>query len=180
VVNQDPIDCLLDAMGQYSQNYDEVFIEVGQRIREYGEAGKLDLAALICWKRSGQGKWVSELMDLPDAEVRAATRKALAATTDQDRLDALAVLPGFRQKYAIATAVLAAHDPENFAVLDWRALKALKRLGWPVIPGRGETLRYLDRVRNLRDQVHDRRPNATARNVDQALWVIGGYQDITA
>jgi hypothetical protein len=175
VNREDLIGCLLDAMDQYSQSYDEVFIEVGERLREYGEAGKLDLAALICWKRSGQGKWVSELMELQDAEVRAATRKALVASTDQDRLDALAVLPGFRQKYAIATAVLAAYDPENFAVLDRRALKALERLGCPVIRGRGETLRYLDRTRDLRDQVRDGRPSVTARNVDQALWVIGGY-----
>jgi hypothetical protein len=113
-------------------------------------------------------------MELPDAEVRAATREALAATTDQDRLDALAVLPGFRQRYAIATAVLAAHDPENFAVLDRRTLKALQHLGCPVLRGRGETLWHLDRIRDLRDQVRDRRPGVTARNIDQALWVLGG------
>jgi hypothetical protein len=36
------------------------------------------------------------------------------------------------------------------------------------------TLRYLDRVRELRDELRIRRPGVTARNVDQALWEIGG------
>lgn len=37
---------LLDAIDQYGPYYDEVFWEVSARIRERGEAGKLDLAAL--------------------------------------------------------------------------------------------------------------------------------------
>ena len=106
--DQEVVRRLLEGMDQYGSYYDEVFWEVSARIRERGEAGKLDLAALICWKRSGQGHWVSDLMELPDAEVRKRSRSALAARlTDQQRLDALAPLPGFKSKYAIATAVLA-------------------------------------------------------------------------
>ena len=37
---------LLDAMDQYDPYYDEVFWEVNARMRERGQAGKLDLAAL--------------------------------------------------------------------------------------------------------------------------------------
>lgn len=59
-------------------------------------AGKLDLAALICWKRSAQGHRLSDLLGLPDDEVRKQSRAAMAAQlTDQQRLDALARLPGF-------------------------------------------------------------------------------------
>ena len=87
---------------------------------------------------------------------------------------ALAPLPGFKMKYAMATAVLACNDPDEFGVLDWRALKGLMRIKRPVEAGRGETLRYLDRLRELRDLVRGFRSSVTARNVDQGLWFIGG------
>jgi hypothetical protein len=166
-------DRLLDAMGKYPPHYDEVFWEVNNHIEERGEAGKLELAALICWKRSGQGHWVSDLMLTPDHEVRRITRSAIMASTDQHRLDELSPLPGFGTKYAIATAFLAAYDPVEFGVLDRRALTGLDRIGRPVPRGRGVTLRYLDRVRELRDEVRDRCPDVTARTIDQALWFIG-------
>lgn len=57
--------------------------------------------------------------------------------------------------------------------MDRRAFDGLKLLGCPVSRGRGETLRYLDRVRNLRDLVRTAQPAITARNIDQALWVLG-------
>jgi hypothetical protein len=165
---------LLHAIDQYSPHYDEVFWEVSARIREHGEASKLDLAALICWKRSGQGHWVFDLMDMPDAEVRKHTNAALAAElTDQQRLDALAPLPGFKSKYAISTAVLACNDPDDFGVLDRRALEGLGRIERPVKRGRGETLRYLERLRELRAVAQGFRPGVTARNIDQGLWLIG-------
>jgi hypothetical protein len=165
---------LLEAMGHYLPYYDEIFWQVNARISEHREAGKLDLAALICWKRSAQGHWVSDLMELQDAKVRRHCRAALAAElTDQERLDALAPLPGFGSKYAIATAVLACYNPAEFGVLDRRALDGLQRIQHPIIRGRGETLRYLERIRQLRDLARRIRPSVTARQVDQALWVIG-------
>ena len=166
---------LLKAMGQYGPYYDEVFWQINAHICEQGEAGKLELAALICWKRSGQGHWVSDLMELPDAEVRERSRAALATgLTDQQRLDFLAPLPGFRSKSALATAVLACNDPDEFGVLDWRALEGLQRIDRPIKRGRGETLRYLNRVRELRDLTRGSRRSVTARNIDQGLWFIGG------
>jgi hypothetical protein len=173
--DQEVVQRLLEALDQYSPYYDEVFWDVSARVCEQGEAGKLDLAALICWKRSAQGHWVSDLLELPDAEVRKRTHAALGAQlTDQQRLDALAPLPGFKSKYAIASAVLACHDPDEFGVLDWRALTGLERIKRPIERGRGETLRYFDRLRELRDLVRNVRPKATARNIDQGLWRIGG------
>jgi hypothetical protein len=165
---------LLDAMDQYEPYYDEVFWEVSSRIRDQGEAGKLDMAALICWKRSGQGHWASDLMELPDTEVRKRSHAALTPRmADQERLDVLATLPGFKAKSAIATAVLACNDPAEFGVLDRRALDGLRRIERPIIRGRGETLRYLVRLRELRDLASIARPGVTARNVDQSLWLVG-------
>jgi hypothetical protein len=57
--------------------------------------------------------------------------------------------------------------------MDRHAFAGLKLLGRPVSRGRGETLRYLSRVRELRDLVRTVQPTITARNIDQALWVLG-------
>jgi hypothetical protein len=111
------------------------------------------------------------LMELPDADVRKQCRAAMSThITDQERLDALALLIGFRSKSAIATALLACYDPEEFGVLDRRALEGLRRIERPIARGRGETLRYLDRVREL---ARGARPSVTARQIDQALWLVG-------
>src|SRR6266536_6346237 len=173
--NEDCVDRLLGAMSRYDPSgfYDEVFTEVSDRIGERGEAGKADICVLITWKRAVQGRWITDFLLTPDAEVRDRTRKAFAAATDQQRLDALAPLPGFSAKYAMATVVLIAYAPVEFGGLDRRALHGLKVLGCPVTAGRGVTLRYLERVRELRDAAAARRPGVTARNIDQALWVLG-------
>jgi hypothetical protein len=172
--DEDVVRQLVEAMDRYSPYYDEAFWAASVRIRKQGEAEKLDLAALICWKRSGQGHWVLDLMEIPDTEVRKWTRAAFAAElTDQQRLDALAPLPGFKSKYSITTALLACFDPDEFGVLDWRALSGLESIQRPITRGRGETLRYLDRLRELRDLVRNVRPNVTARNIDQGLWRLG-------
>jgi len=86
------------------------------------------------------------------------------------------VYKGFKIKSAIATTVLACNDPDEFGVLDWRAPKGLKRIERPIERGRGETLQFLVRVRELRDLVRGFRSNVTARNIDQGLWFIGGRQ----
>ena len=169
------VTCLFKAMDQYSSYYDEVFLEVSAHIRVRGEVGKLDLAALISWKRSGQGAWVSDLMELPDSEVRRHSRASLRGRlTDQQRLDALAPLPGFNTKYAMATVVLACYDQDEFGVIDWRTLEGLDHVGRPIERGRGETLRYFHRIRELRDLARKVRPSVSARNIDQGLWIIGG------
>jgi len=166
---------LLDAVERYdpSGNYDEVFDQVSARFQAHHEATKADICILICWKRITQGGWIEDFLSRPDSEVRARTRAAFAAGSDQARLDALAPLPGFGVKAALATAVLTAHDPVDFGVMDRNAFAGLKLLGCPVSRGRGETLRYLDRVRELRDHVRTTKPTITARNIDQALWVLG-------
>jgi hypothetical protein len=172
---------LINAMDEYDRQYpcyDEVFWQAHDRIRECGEASKLDLAALFFWKRARRARWTSELMSSKtDADVRARTRAAFKpGLSDQERLDALADggFPGFRAKAAISTVVLACFDPSDYGVLDERAFEGLKTVGWPVKRGRGETLHYLERLRELRDLVRNSRSDVTGRQIDQALWMIGG------
>ncbi|MGI9093576.1 MAG: hypothetical protein ACR2FF_09120 [Mycobacteriales bacterium] len=105
----------VDAYDANSGVYDQVFAEIGQRIREADEAGKLDLAALIMWKRSGQGSWVKDLLANPEPEVRAITRDAFAIMGDQRVLRTLATLPGFTSQGPIATALMARATPTTEA-----------------------------------------------------------------
>lgn len=167
---------LLAAIGAYDaadNRYDEVFTEIGQRITQGREAGKLDLAALITWKRSGQGAWVKDLLATPEARVRKVTRQAFAADGDLAVLRTLAILPGFGSRGPIATALMAAYAPREWAVLDRRASDALTDLERPIGRHSGRTLRYLATVRDLRNELAVRQPGITAREIDKGLFILG-------
>ena len=168
---------LLEAIEVYDRDtgplYDEVFLEVHDRIAETGSAGKLDIAALAVWKRSAQNAWVTGLLSLPETHVRATTAAAFAAQDDLGALRALGVLPGYAAQGPLATAILTAYDPNRYAVMDDRALLALERLGISVSRSRGVTLRYLSAVRALVDTLQSRRPGVTPRDVDKGLYVLG-------
>jgi hypothetical protein len=163
----------VDAYDTGDNRYDEVFTEIGQRITGAQEAGKLDLAALITWKRAGQGKWIKRLLATPEIRVREVTRKGFAAEGDGAVLRALRDLPGFASEGPIATVLMTAYNPREWGVLDSRACDALADLGRPVGNQRGKTLRYLTTVRWLRDELTPRRPGITARDVDKGLFVLG-------
>jgi len=177
---------LLDAIDVYETNceYDSVFCDVHDRLAAAGAAGKLDIAALVFWKRAAQGKWVKKFLSTPEETVLAATRAAFAAAQDGSALVELAVLDGFKTMGPIATTVLCAFNPDHWAVMDRRALRGLTRLGHGLPRRRrGRTVAYLRRVRELRDCLRraampserwrQRQPGITARDVDKGLFVIG-------
>lgn len=153
---------LSDAIASYDRRsggrYDEVFHEVGCRARSEGEMGKAGVAALGFWKRTMRGPWMGGFLDTSEGEVRAATRLAFTAadrTDDREALRALAMLPGFANRGAMATTVLACYQPDGYAVMDRRALAGLAALGRPVEGGSGVTRRYLTEVRGLRSDLAD-------------------------
>jgi hypothetical protein len=84
---------------------------------------------LSFWKRlRADTRWVPRLLGLPEAEVRAATGRAVAAARDGDVSEAAGIarehlrpLPGFRQGTALASALLTAASPDQLAVYDKRA-----------------------------------------------------------
>jgi hypothetical protein len=163
----------IDAYDAGDNRYDEVFLEVRQRITTSGWAGKLDLAAIVLWKRSAQGSWVKDLLATPEAVVREITRAAFATSGDLPVLRALASLPGFAAQGPIATALMAAYNPYDWGVLDSRATKALADLDRPIgKQQRDKTLRYLTAIRKIRDELANERPGITARDVDKGLWVL--------
>lgn len=168
---------LREAMLHYDEQepyYDEIFHDVSRRLQREREAGKADIAILAFWKRSAQGsKWIGQLLSIPEATVRRTTRASFAETEDAARLAALE-LPGLRRQEALATTLLCAYDPDNIAVMDRRARTALNQIGLGVPGGRGVTLRYLARVRAIRDDLTADGTPVSARDVDKGLFVLGG------
>lgn len=66
-----------------SPAYDEVLVEVSERVAASGSLGKSDIGALVLWKRiQANTRWAVRLMGMPDTEVRAVTRRAVDAVRD--------------------------------------------------------------------------------------------------
>lgn len=167
-----------------SPAYDEVLIEVSERVRVSGSVGKADIGALLFWKRlRADTRWVRDLMAMSDAEVRLATTKAVAAANDTS-LDvpaaasrgraALSALPGFARGDALASALLTAAAPERMAVYDRRAQKGLETLGFSLSAARGRYGRYMCIVGDLTLTAKHRGQNWRPRDVDLALYWLGG------
>ncbi|MEC3853730.1 hypothetical protein [Paenarthrobacter ureafaciens] len=169
-----------------SPAYDEIFNEVSGRICESGSVGKTDIGALLFWKRlRADTRWVRDLMAVSDEEVRLVTTKAVVAVNDTS-LDvraaasrgrsALSALPGFARGDALASALLAAAAPERMAVYDRRAQKGLEKLGLSLSAARGRYGRYMGIIGNLKNIAKHRGHAWSARDVDLALYWLGGRE----
>ncbi|MEP7112087.1 MAG: hypothetical protein ABI862_02375 [Ilumatobacteraceae bacterium] len=116
-------------------------------------------------------------MQQADDAVHSITAAAFSGgLTDKQRLAELAVLPGFKTPMAsVASALLAAWDPESYPVTDRRARPALRRFldddcrcdlrKYPI---------YAQWVRHLRDELNVATTSTwSARDVDKALYKLG-------
>jgi hypothetical protein len=174
---------VLDALTRYDPVYDELFDEVSARIDSHGDIGKLDIAGLVFWKRIPLGRWYKSLLAMREADVREITRGAVTTTgTTQDRLRALRPLPGCKTSAAsIASTLLTAWNPSDFAITDRRSRPALVTL-LRMVDERAVTRypEYLRLVRCVRDDINDHgncEIALTARDIDKALWILGGGRD---
>lgn len=167
-----------------SPAYDEVLIEVSGRIRDSGSIGKADIGALLFWKRlRADTRWVRDLMVMGENEVRQISTKAVIAVNDSS-LDvavaaaqgrsALSPLPGFGRGDALASTLLTAAAPKRMAVYDRRAQKGLEMLGLPLSAARGRYGRYMRIVEDLSSTAKQYGHNWSAREVDLALYWLGG------
>lgn len=78
---------LVEAAAAYQRTvpaaYEEVVEQVAARAAATGSLGKLDLGALVAWKRMrADTPWMTQLMGMPDAHVREHTAAAVAAARD--------------------------------------------------------------------------------------------------
>lgn len=174
--------CLAEARATISPHYDDVFRETQRRISAAGSAGKADVAMLSFWKRlRADTRWVPRLLGLPEAEVRAATGRAVAAARDGDVSEAAGIardhlrpLPGFRQGTALASALLTAASPDRLAVYDKRAHRGLQKVELE-LPNASPHFyaRYMSLIEQCRAEAANEGHQWSAREVDLALWVLG-------
>lgn len=166
---------------QASPHYDEVLMEVSARAETSGSLGKVDIGALVAWKRlQANTPWMANLMGTPDTEVRAITVRARKAALDESvtlgraaeaARNILSELPGCGHGHAVASAILTASAPQRMAVYDRRARAALSILFDGNIPRWYSYPAYMETVDHLRDQVG---LEWTNRDVDLALYQLGG------
>lgn len=180
------VERLVGALHEYqakvTPSYDEVLNEVTAIAKETGSLGKVEIGALVVWKRlNASTKWAAQLMNTPDTEVRAATaaaRQAAQATEIEAAARAaraeIWVLPGFRTGDALASAVLCALAPHRLAVYDRRAHAGLHSLGIELSNGSGRYGRYMVAVEQLRARAVESGHELTVRDVDLALYTLGG------
>ncbi|MDJ0427277.1 hypothetical protein J2W54_004832 [Rhodococcus fascians] len=179
---------LVDAHVAYdaaaSEAYDEVLFDVVARVEDAKSLGKVDIGALLFWKRlRADTPWVMALNRTPDTVVRQATGAMYVAANNEvtdtvsaagEARSALSVLPGFSSGDALASALILAAAPERMAVFDRRAVAALKGLGVKTTTSRGQYRRYMQIVEDIRMQLAAQDITWLARDVDKALFMLGG------
>ncbi|KJV03907.1 hypothetical protein [Rhodococcus sp. PML026] len=130
ILEADGLRRLVDADAAYdaatSEAYDEVLFDVVARVEDAKSLGKVDIGALLLWKRlRADTPWVMALNRTPDAVVRQATAamyvEANNVTVDTvtaagEARSALSGLPGFSSGDALASALILAASPERMAV----------------------------------------------------------------
>ncbi|MEJ1113263.1 hypothetical protein WBN73_04650 [Paenarthrobacter sp. CCNWLY172] len=167
-----------------SRAYDEVLHHVSDQIRSTGSIGKADMGSLLFWKRlRADSRWVRDLMVLPDKLVREQTVHAVRAVNDRSLSvrdaavagrAALSPLPGFKVGDALASALLLAAAPDRMAVYDRRAQTAVEKLGLTLSSAPGRYGRYMEIIEGIRLTAHANGLDWTARDVDVALYWLGG------
>lgn len=166
--------------------YDEVLLDVVDRVAATGSLGKSDIGALLLWKRlRADTPWAADLLTLPDSDVRTVTARAVDAVRDQSlssveaaRLgrSSLSPLPGFRVGDALASALLFAAAPDRMAIYDKRAHHGLTILQRTLTNTPGRYGRYIEHLEQLRTLGHHHGADWTTRDVDIALYWLGSNQ----
>lgn len=158
--------------------------QISDRAGETGSLGKLDVGALAAWKRLRcDTKPMGELMARSDSEVRQHTAQAGKAARDesisvaeaarQARL-ALSPLPYFRTGDAIASAVCFVAAPRPMAVYDRRAHRGLELVGLSLSNRPGRYGLYTGLLEDCRRELPEAGQDWSARDVDLALFRLGG------
>ena len=155
---------------EYPDEYDEQIEHLrGRDAFTYGE-----LAEVYKWKY--RGLWPQRKIDSMDAfpEAEALTRRAFACPDELGALLILTLIPG--ASTAGASAILMAHNPGQFTVMDIRAIKSLI---WPLERWsaqkqgtKASALRWPEYLEQCRDIAA--RTNRSLRIVDRALYASKG------
>jgi len=142
--------------------------------RKRGYVTASELEAVCYWKSA---RVIARVRSNGPARVRSATRAALAARRERERLESLLTLNGVG--VPMASALLMLLDPKRYGVIDIRAWQLLHATGVVTVNARGmgfttvNWLEYLTIVRRLAKKFH-----VGARDIGRALFDIHAkYQE---
>lgn len=168
---------LKDSMSAYPRFYDEVFTQVGDRLRANGYISKIDISSLAAWKRLNlNAQWMESLQELPDSELMQTSKNLLLPNLSiQDRVTRFweSGIPGFTSgTFAVASTILSAWDPVNFGITDWRARNRLTELGCTCGPHLNKYSIFLAHLHFIREAMNSSCPERTwsCRDVDVMLF----------
>lgn len=99
---------------------DGEFLEIGRRVRERGRYTREELIAVCEWKTSRSRRWVARNTD---EDVKFVTGEALGSDDERTRMSTLRWLWGV--DVPSASAILSFVFPEQYPILDVRALESL-------------------------------------------------------
>ena len=138
--------------------------------------GHKEVEAVYQWKfrRLWPQRKIDAMRTLSQNEVISLTGRAFSCADELGALLILTLIPGART--AGASAILMAHDPERYTVMDIRALRSLISLGLWSKGAQGSQasgLRWLDYLHVCRDLAQ--RTNRSLRTIDRALWAANGH-----
>jgi len=179
---------LMEASEKYRESvcssYDEVFDQVIDRVARNRWLDKRDIGVLVFWKRlRADAPWATRLHCTPDEDVRSVTTQAVAAVHNAETPDHVAAadgrrvlssLPGFGRGDALASALLTAAAPDRMAVYDRRAHAGLGLLDLGLTNAPGRYGRYMALVGEIVAQARERGTTWRPRDVDLALYQLGG------
>jgi|SRR5919204_1192361 hypothetical protein len=132
---------------------------IGSAARARGHYTREEFLEVCAWKTKRSRSRVSSNSE---TEIKAATRKALASGEEAERIEALTSLAGVG--VPTASTLLYCAFPEDYPILDYRALESLgvkRRSQYPL----SFWLDYLAACRALASQ-----HGVSIRTLDKALW----------
>ncbi|MHB8290276.1 MAG: hypothetical protein ACYDEY_13800 [Acidimicrobiales bacterium] len=178
-------DELTEWVEAWNNKYDPRWDDQIAVLRDKSELRLCDLRALYDWKlrRLWPERAKRSLESWPEEDIQQLSRRAINCNDEMGAVRLFQMLPGSGP--SVASAILAAIKPDDFTVMDVRALSSLITLGcWPEDHGDHASAwyypKYISVCRAIRDVLDDPIPAAdrTLRTVDRALFAANGAGEL--
>ena len=177
-LTDDVLDQFANPRFEYPEFYDELFESVGKSIRDQGYLTKRDISALAAWKRLNLSvMWMDSLQRIPDDELEGLTNGLFSGTLATSDLIAAvwgSGIPGFSSgTFAVASTMLSAWNPREFAITDRRSRESLAGLRCGCERTLNKYSVYLAHVHAIRDATfkNENSPLASSRHIDKVLFM---------
>jgi len=110
-----------DNSGSWKEDKDYRFGSISSELQSRSYLHRDELRKIGKWKTGGRID--HHLKDIDPNRIMGKSKRAFQANNDVDKIEALMELKGIR--VPVASAILTMHDPANYAVVDYRAFRAL-------------------------------------------------------